>query len=302
MLRSLRAATVVLGLVTAVVAGVPAQAGPRGGDPPQCNGLDATIFGTGPFVGTAGPDVIVGTPGNDIITAGDGDDVICSLGGKDRIRAGNGDDTIFAGPGADVVRPGDGDDTASGGKAWDHCTESGGLDTHIRCERRVVARVNGALVGVPLGTSAGQAIQALEEVFGPAREDTGWIDACEFDGTDPVDRSLRWGGLTARFLDEGGNQTFTLWAYRLDFTTLTAFALGPKPAQVTVLPGDPTFGGSIADAATATGGTATDTGVFGYVVDLSGMVLYSLPDGTAATSDPFVQVGVPLVPGCEYAA
>jgi hypothetical protein len=272
----------------------------RGDNPPQCNGLDATIFGVAPLVGTDGPDVIVGTAGPDVIDAGGGDDVICALGGRDRINAGDGNDLIFAGRGIDRVRPGDGDDIANGGRGWDHCTESAGLDTHVRCERKIVAKVDGPLVGVPIGTTAEQTIEALTAVLGPPKEDSGWIIGCELD--DPVaanERTLRWGGLAARLYREGSTEVFQFWAYRVDFTTLKAPAGGPLPFQVTVLPGDPTFGGSIADAATATGGTAIDTEVFGYQVQFDGMVLYSFASGQAEESDPFVQVGVPFVAACE---
>ena len=71
--------------------------------PPKCNGLTATIAGTGSVTGTPGNDVIVGGPGADAITGAGGNDIICGLNGNDVINDGPGADTVYAGGGTDVI-------------------------------------------------------------------------------------------------------------------------------------------------------------------------------------------------------
>jgi uncharacterized repeat protein (TIGR01451 family) len=91
-------------------------------DPPDCEGLDATI------PGTEANDSLVGTEQRDVIAALGGDDVIDGLGGNDRICGGSGDDQLRgragfdllrAKSGADVVRGGDDRDDVGGGTGRD---------------------------------------------------------------------------------------------------------------------------------------------------------------------------------------
>jgi Ca2+-binding RTX toxin-like protein len=71
-------------------------------NPPNCDGLAPTVFGSGSITGTAGADVIVGSPGADTIQGLGGNDTICGL---------DGNDIIYDGPGKDTVRASGGDDT-----------------------------------------------------------------------------------------------------------------------------------------------------------------------------------------------
>ncbi len=96
---------------------------------PKCDGVDATIKGTGGSVlGTVGDDVIVGTVGVDDIDGLGGNDLICALAGADTIDAGEGNDTVFAGEGADGVDAGDGDDKILGGRGGDNVDAGDGTD------------------------------------------------------------------------------------------------------------------------------------------------------------------------------
>ena len=96
---------------------------------PTCNGLPATIIGTGVINGTNGNDVIVGLGGNDTIYGGHGNDVICGNGGDDTINGGNGNDWLFGGAGDDTLNGGNGDDTLNGGAGDDELLGARGMDT-----------------------------------------------------------------------------------------------------------------------------------------------------------------------------
>jgi Ca2+-binding RTX toxin-like protein len=77
-----------------------------------CNGLEATIVGTG------GDDTIYGTPGflavRDVIVGLGGNDTIYGLSGSDIVCGGDGDDLIYGGAGADVLIGNGGNDTLYG--------------------------------------------------------------------------------------------------------------------------------------------------------------------------------------------
>jgi hypothetical protein len=116
------AAIAALGPLTAV----PAASGGKASGRPKCDGLGATIVGTG------GHDRIVGTSGVDVIVAGGGDDAIYGRRGVDAICGGRGDDHISGGAANDGGQPAHGDvppgpglfggrgrDTISGGKGRD---------------------------------------------------------------------------------------------------------------------------------------------------------------------------------------
>src|SRR5690242_4004116 len=50
---------------------------PHAGAVASCNGVPATIQGSGTIKGTGGPDVIVGSAGADVIKGNGGNDLIC---------------------------------------------------------------------------------------------------------------------------------------------------------------------------------------------------------------------------------
>ncbi|HEX4365121.1 MAG TPA: FG-GAP-like repeat-containing protein [Solirubrobacteraceae bacterium] len=85
-----------------------------------CNGLAATITGSGIVNGTSGDDVIVTGNGADTINGGNGNDTICSYGANDIVSGGNGND---------YINGGDGDDTLSGGNDMDTILGSAGNDS-----------------------------------------------------------------------------------------------------------------------------------------------------------------------------
>ena len=82
----------------------------------MCNGMSATIVGSGDIQGTPGDDVIVGSVGDDTVRGHGGDDSICTRGGDDRVRGGSGDDSIEGGSGNDILRGNAGDDYVDGGE------------------------------------------------------------------------------------------------------------------------------------------------------------------------------------------
>ena len=92
----------------------------------RCNGLNATIVGTGPITGTAGNDVIVGSGLGDTIDGAGGSDTICGLRSNDSITGGAGNDDERGGWGNDTFhqRPSDGSDRLDGGIGTDHANYS----------------------------------------------------------------------------------------------------------------------------------------------------------------------------------
>lgn len=71
-------------------------------EPLFCDGLQATIVGSGIVDGTPADDVIVGSPDIDFISGGGGNDTVCALAGND---------TVLDGTGADIAYGEDGDDS-----------------------------------------------------------------------------------------------------------------------------------------------------------------------------------------------
>lgn len=93
--------------------------------PPLCQGLPATIIGTGGNIdGTHGDDVIVGTSASERIDGGNGNDIICGGGGDDTLIGSHGNDTLTGGAGNDVIDGGTGNDTIYGGGGNDTLTGS----------------------------------------------------------------------------------------------------------------------------------------------------------------------------------
>jgi uncharacterized repeat protein (TIGR01451 family) len=92
-------------------------------DPPNCEGVDATLFGTD------GDDTLTGTANRDVISALGGNDTIDGLGGDDLICGGSGDDSIRARAGNDLIRAKSGDDVARGGDGSDDVGGGTGRDT-----------------------------------------------------------------------------------------------------------------------------------------------------------------------------
>ncbi|BAP55849.1 hypothetical protein THII_1552 [Thioploca ingrica] len=71
------------------------------------------------FLGTNGPDIIIGTTGSDIICGRGGNDEIIGLGGNDLICGGDGEDELYGGEGNDILYGGNGEDELYGGKGND---------------------------------------------------------------------------------------------------------------------------------------------------------------------------------------
>lgn len=104
---------------------------------PVCNGLQATIVGTGTIDGTPGDDVIVGALGPDAIDAGGGNDTVCSLGGNDVLTGGDGTDVLRAGAGVDRLVEGA---TANGSDVLDGGADLDTIDYSARTAAVVVNR------------------------------------------------------------------------------------------------------------------------------------------------------------------
>jgi Ca2+-binding RTX toxin-like protein len=80
-----------------------------------CNGLAATIVGSGNIDGTEGDDVIVGSDFKDTVNALGGNDTVC-VGGN---QSGEGGDVVDGGNGGDWITGNDGFDHLFGGKGGD---------------------------------------------------------------------------------------------------------------------------------------------------------------------------------------
>jgi hypothetical protein len=80
------------------------------------------------FLGTDGPDRIVGTVRRDQVLAGAGDDVIRGGDGFNRLEGWWGDDDIASGSGNDVVEGGPGRDRIQTGAGWDLVRAGPGAD------------------------------------------------------------------------------------------------------------------------------------------------------------------------------
>ncbi|MFD4938355.1 FG-GAP-like repeat-containing protein [Streptomyces virginiae] len=96
-----------------------------------CNGLAATITGSGIVNGTSGSDVIVTGNGNDSVSGNGGNDTICAFGGNDAVSAGSGDDHVDGGDGNDAISGGDGTDVVRGGAGGDALSGGAGNDTVV---------------------------------------------------------------------------------------------------------------------------------------------------------------------------
>jgi uncharacterized protein YkwD len=104
---------------------------PQADPPPLCNGLQATIYGTGNddmLEGTPGNDVIAGLGGNDVIYGLGGKDVICGGNGDDVVSGGSGNDTLLGEAGNDVLRGDSGNDVLKGGDGQDSLDGGIGAD------------------------------------------------------------------------------------------------------------------------------------------------------------------------------
>ncbi|MDN4173625.1 hypothetical protein QWY28_11760 [Nocardioides sp. SOB77] len=97
-MRTLLAAALVPAVLLVVLPAVADEPAPPA--PATCDGLVATIVGTG---------------AGETITGTDGDDVIAALGGADRVEAGAGDDVVCGDDGGDVLAGGPGADRLLGG-------------------------------------------------------------------------------------------------------------------------------------------------------------------------------------------
>lgn len=99
-----------------------------------CNGLPATILGSGVINGTPGSDVIIGSSGNDTIDGKAGADTICGGGGRDVVTGGLGNDDLFGQEGNDTLLGGLNNDDLDGGPGADYCHGGVGSDTQVNCE------------------------------------------------------------------------------------------------------------------------------------------------------------------------
>ena len=86
---------------------------------PLCNGMLATVTGSGKINGTSGDDVIVGSAGSDRINSYGGNDIVCGRAGNDSLLGWSGDDVIFGEQGNDRIRGQYGNDTLYGGRGGD---------------------------------------------------------------------------------------------------------------------------------------------------------------------------------------
>jgi DNA-binding beta-propeller fold protein YncE len=103
-------------------------------EPPQvnCNGLKATIVGTGraeTIRGTGKRDVIAAGAGDDKVKALGGKDVVCGEGGRDDLDGGADGDTLLGGPGKDLLRGAGGPDRLLGGPGKDGLLGGPGRDS-----------------------------------------------------------------------------------------------------------------------------------------------------------------------------
>lgn len=117
----------------------PAPKAPTAPKTPTCQGMKATMVGTGGgdnLRGTAGRDVIVGGGGNDIIKGGAGKDVICGGGGNDVLKGGTGSDDLRGGGGNDRLAGGRGSDRHVGGVGTDKANGGPGTDSFSGVEQR----------------------------------------------------------------------------------------------------------------------------------------------------------------------
>lgn len=85
-----------------------------------CDGVLATIRGSGRITGTAGVDVIVGSRGKDAINGRGGDDIICAGPGDDTVVGRGGDDDLYGRAGNDRLVGGNGRDRIAGDRGADH--------------------------------------------------------------------------------------------------------------------------------------------------------------------------------------
>ncbi|HET9198805.1 MAG TPA: beta-propeller fold lactonase family protein [Solirubrobacterales bacterium] len=109
-------------------AGILPVSGPAG----KCNGLKATIVGTGgkdSLKGTGRRDVIAAGAGDDKVRGLGGNDVVCGEGGKDDLDGGAGGDTLLGGPGKDTLRGAGGADRMQGGPGTDTLIGGPGKDS-----------------------------------------------------------------------------------------------------------------------------------------------------------------------------
>lgn len=123
-------------LIVALLA-IPGASEPAMAAKPRCDGLKATIVGSGKsqtMFGTKRDDVIVAKGGVDRIFGEGGDDVICAGPGNDVVDGGAGRDRIFGAYGNDELKGGSGKDLLDGSDGEDACYPAAGGDRVVRCE------------------------------------------------------------------------------------------------------------------------------------------------------------------------
>jgi Ca2+-binding RTX toxin-like protein len=160
----------VLLLLAGLASGAPA--GTAGAAVPTCEGVRATLVGTGGsdrLVGTPGRDVIVGKAGDDVIEGRGGADLICGDGDADQLRGGPGDDALRGGAdrsGADVTGTFLVGDLLLGGAGDDRLV--GGFDDRSAQTRRRPDTISwadsprGVVVDLAAGTASGLGADTIQ--------------------------------------------------------------------------------------------------------------------------------------------
>lgn len=236
---------------------------------PTCNGLTATVVGSGSIVGTSGADVIVGSNGVDTITGAGGADTICGLDGNDTVNGGPGNDALLGGNGNDTFLQGTGPDGADA--VWGE----GGTDTISYAQRPATVTVTlGDALANDGASTEGDRVLTTEAATGGAGNDalTGSSGANTLNGANGND-TLNGAGGNDTEIGGGGNDLFVQGsavngADAVNGGTGTdRVSYASRTGRVTVtLAGTPTGddgatgeGDTVLNVETAYGGSAADT-------------------------------------------
>lgn len=153
-----------------------------------------------------------------------------------------------------------------------------------------VVAPDAALLGVPIGTAADAALDALVAAIGTPDFDTEWYVGCPLDGDDLDERLVQWGDLNVYFDRSGGPELMVAWGYDLRIVD------GGFPEIDRIeLPGGSRLGDPVDDVAAA----AELEVVYDEVLDLNrvGEPGYEILS-EAPSNAPVWGVFVPAVPVC----
>lgn len=187
----------------------------------RCDGLNATMMGTGVISGTSGNDVIVGSTLVDTITAGAGDDRICGLASNDSLSGEGGNDRIFGGLGGDTLSGGGGNDFEFGELGDDRFNEGSSPNGADRLDggdgkdrahyNQRSTNLNVTLDGAANDGAAGEGDNVLtERIFGGSGNDSLTGDALtnQIDGGGGNDTISGGGGKDALIGGSGADDVF----------------------------------------------------------------------------------------------